>query len=51
MFDKDNFKNNLYCSKVVVDFNEKRIGTNSNYTIRETIYNGKEYYIGQNDGD
>lgn len=46
MFDKDNFKNNLSFSGIIVDKNEKRIGTYSDYAIRETTYNGKEYYIG-----
>lgn len=51
MFDKDNFKNNLHYSGVVVNEYEKRIGTYSEYSIRETTYNGKEYYIGTHYND
>ena len=51
MFDKDNFKNNLCYSSVIVDNYEKRIGTSSEYSIKETTYNGKEYYIGTHYND
>lgn len=51
MFDKDNFKNNLCYSSVIVDANEKRIGTYSEYSTKETTYNGKEYYIGNHNND